>query len=148
MFNCTIWPETIALIVGKNFGKRNFSYFISPNKTIEGLIGQFAAIPFCMFILWLHMIFVPNAFPMLSMWYYLFFTISITFSCVIGDLMESVFKRATLTKNSPVSFLGDGLGGFLDKYDSMGFVVLGMLTLSVLVNFENYLLPNGAISIK
>lgn len=127
MFNWTIFPETTALVVGKNFGKNNFSYFISPNKTWEGLFGQVAFIPFGLLTLYGHVWARPDLFANLPFWYHLVFGLLCTFCCIVGDLMESVFKRAAVVKHSGTRFLGEGLGGFLDKYDSMGFTLMALV---------------------
>lgn len=141
MFNWTIFPETSALIIGRKYGKNNFSYFISPNKTWEGFIGQMGFLPFGLLTLYGHAYFRPDIVPSTPVWYQLVFGILATLCCIFGDLMESVFKRATVIKNSGTQFLGEGLGGFLDKYDSMGFTILALIAFNSIVDFEYWLVP-------
>jgi CDP-diglyceride synthetase len=94
-----------------------------------------------MLVLKAHVYFRPDIFPAVPMLYHFIFAVLVIFACVLGDLMESVFKRAVDTKSSGVRFLGEGLGGFLDKYDSMGFAVLSIISFSYLVNFESWFIP-------
>lgn len=115
-------PETSALIVGRKFGKNNFSYFISPKKTWEGFVGQYLGIPAALVIIYLMVITFK-----VDLWYeysLLELTLGgviITTFAILGDLMESILKRAAEVKDSgKSSYIGTGLGGILDKFDSMG----------------------------
>merc|ERR1712046_365732 len=41
IFDTVWWSDTGAMLLGIRFGKHKFSYWISPNKTWEGFLGQF-----------------------------------------------------------------------------------------------------------
>lgn len=108
-----IWVnDTFAYIIGSNFGKHKLLERISPNKTIEGFLGGMLAAFLGSYIL-------STFFDSytLSQWFIIAFIVS-TFG-VLGDLIESMFKRQAGVKDS-----GDfipGHGGFLDRLDSVIF---------------------------
>lgn len=121
--NFVIVPETTALIIGKKFGKTNFSYFISPKKTVEGLIGQYLGVFISIGINELHYLFLPSHLVPIK------FSIALQFfgglvaitTAVLSDLIESILKRGTKVKDSSsIKELSKGLGGFMDKFDSLG----------------------------
>lgn len=121
--NFVLVPETTALIIGKKYGKTNFSYFISPKKTIEGLIGQYLGVFVSIALNELHYIILPEQLLPKK------FSISLQFfgglaaitTAILGDLIESILKRATKVKDSSsIEGLSKGLGGFMDKFDSLG----------------------------
>jgi len=127
-------PETMALIVGKKFGKNNFSYFISPKKTWEGFVGQYLGVPAGLLVIYI-MVKMFNV----MLWYeYSILELMvggyiITTVAILGDLMESIFKRAAEVKDSgKASYIGKGLGGILDKFDSMG---VGAITTAILIRW-------------
>ena len=109
-----IWSNDVfAYLVGKNFGKHKLIERVSPNKTIEGFVGglvfTFVSAYFISRFL--------NVLPP-SHWFSLAFIVSIF--GVLGDLVESMFKRQANIKDS--SNLIPGHGGFLDRLDSIIFV--------------------------
>jgi phosphatidate cytidylyltransferase len=115
-------PESTALVFGRIFGKHNFSYFISPKKTWEGFVGQYLGIPVALLVIYL----MAKIFNVM-LWYeysipeLLIGGVIMTTVAIIGDLMESILKRASDIKDSgKSSYIGTGLGGLLDKFDSMG----------------------------
>ncbi len=108
-----IWiNDTFAYLVGKNFGKTKLIERISPNKTIEGFIGGFA------FTL-LASYFLSKYFQELSHIQWLVIAIIVSVFGVLGDLIESKFKREAKVKDSG-NFI-PGHGGFLDRLDSVIF---------------------------
>ena len=114
-------PESTALVIGRIFGKHNFSYFISPKKTIEGLIGQFAGVSVS--VLTIIVIMDTFGFNRIGFSAFDLFLIGLTIIpiAIVGDLMESILKRAINVKDSSESnVIGKGLGGILDKFDSFG----------------------------
>jgi len=108
-----IWcNDVFAFLIGKNFGKHKLIERVSPNKTIEGFLGGFIftfiggyfVSKYCMSLNPIH-----------------WFTIAIIVSVfgVLGDLIESMFKRQAKLKDSS-NFI-PGHGGFLDRLDSIIF---------------------------
>ena len=105
-----IFFDTFSYFTGKLFGKNNIFKFISPKKTLEGYLGG---------------IFFTNT---LFIFYFNFFNIEIVFNkfiilinliifiSIIGDLIESYFKRINNIKDSS-KFL-PGHGGYFDRFDS------------------------------
>ena len=127
--------ETMALIVGRTFGKNNFSYFISPKKTWEGFVGQYIGIiPALLVIRVTAFIFNLDA-SFLSNINMIIIGFFLTTVAILGDLMESIMKRAIEKKDSSTAF--KGLGGVLDKFDSLG---VSWMLMPVLVRL---LVPNS-----
>lgn len=109
----TAGSDSGAYYTGRAFGKHKLSPLISPNKTIEGavggiIIGMLVALLLAMLLLQT----VPWLFVLVSS-----FFLGVVGIC--GDLVESVIKRATGTKDSG-TILG-GHGGILDRADSILF---------------------------
>ncbi|MCU7937720.1 MAG: phosphatidate cytidylyltransferase [gamma proteobacterium symbiont of Bathyaustriella thionipta] len=108
-----VWiADTGAYFSGKRFGKNKLAPKISPGKSREGVYGGLilAAIIVSLFTFWhggssqdyLHIIGIS--------------LVTVVFS-VIGDLLESMFKRQANIKDS--SNLLPGHGGILDRIDSV-----------------------------
>lgn len=112
--------ETTALVMGRRWGKHNFSYFISPKKTWEGFAGQFigiiVAIVLIKFMMWLTGL---NDLGY-GTWTIFFMGFLIVPIAILGDLMESILKRSMNVKDSSETNIVGGLGGILDKFDSFG----------------------------
>lgn len=110
-----IWSNDVfAFLIGKNFGKHKLIERVSPNKTIEGFLGGFI------------FTFIAGYFVSkfcLSIQSTQWFTIAILVSVfgVLGDLIESMFKRQAKLKDSS-NFI-PGHGGFLDRLDSIIFAI-------------------------
>lgn len=108
-----IWiNDTFAFLVGKNFGKHKLLERISPNKTIEGFIGG-------MVFTFIASIIVANQFVALSLIQWIVIAGIVSIFGVLGDLIESMFKRQAGVKDSS-NFI-PGHGGFLDRFDSVIF---------------------------
>jgi len=124
-----IWVgDSGAYYVGRNFGRHKMSPRISPNKTIEGLLGAvvttYAAAAAAAFVLDLGV--DPIHIAALA-------TI-LAAAAPIGDLVESQFKRDSGVKDS--SSLLPGHGGFLDRTDSLFYAAplfLGYLAVANLL---------------
>ncbi len=108
----TLWASDIcAFMVGKTFGKRPLAPGISPKKTYEGLLG--AIIGSMIIIVAFHRLLEFNL------------TKAVIAGALIGilgqagDLLESVAKRVSHTKDS--SAFIPGHGGILDRIDSFIF---------------------------
>lgn len=113
-------PETTALVVGRLIGKNNFSYFISPKKTWEGLVAQYCGIVFTIAIIEFFLV-ITNL-PRLGITLARIFLSGLFVITVevLGDLMESILKRAVSVKDSSNIQIVGKLGGILDKFDSFG----------------------------
>ena len=107
--------DIFSYILGSNIGKIKILKYISPNKTLEGLIGG-ALISFSTSLI-LFILFDKN----INLITFLFILIIILCS-FIGDIIESYFKRINHLKNSS-NFL-PGHGGFFDRFDSFIFAIV------------------------
>ena len=111
-----LWSnDSFAFLIGKNIGKTPLAPKISPKKTIEGFAG--GVISTIAVALILSLWFLKDANFTLYAWIGLALIVSI--SGVIGDLIESYFKRKAGVKDSGNSIPGHG--GFLDRLDSFIF---------------------------
>jgi len=121
------WSESGGYLFGKNIGGPKFSYFISPNKTWAGFWGQFggSALAHLTYLLvtscisreegWLQW---SSTFSLVS------FMILVSLASIFGDLFESLYKRASGTKDSNTTFSNFTHGGALDKWDSLGYCIV------------------------
>ena len=108
-----VWAaDSAAYFVGRRYGRRKLSPRISPNKTIEGMLGGMAA------GLLVAMAFAPIAGASLAQLpaVALVTLVAVGFS-VIGDLFESLLKRHIGAKDSGT--LIPGHGGVLDRIDGV-----------------------------
>ncbi|MGD0785763.1 MAG: phosphatidate cytidylyltransferase [Sedimentisphaerales bacterium] len=98
-----------AYTSGRLFGKHKFSPVISPKKTWEGMAGGviFAVIAASIFAL---------VFDIMPLWQAVVFGIIFAFIGQLGDLAESMLKRAAEQKDA--STVVPGFGGILDVIDS------------------------------
>lgn len=101
-----------AYFAGKSFGKRKMSPAVSPNKTIEGLIGGVIT---AIIIGWGAASAFNIQFESTSSMLGIF--IATIIISVLGDLVESMFKRASGIKDSGTIIPGHG--GILDRIDSL-----------------------------
>ena len=106
--------DTFSYIIGKSIGKNKLIY-ISPNKTVEGLIGG-------IILSLLLSIILANFLNFNIQLELVFFIILIILSAFVGDLIESYFKRKNNLKNS--SELIPGHGGVFDRFDSFLFSII------------------------
>ncbi len=121
----TFASDTAAFFVGRTWGKRRLAPSISPSKTWEGSVGGlFGA---CL----VSLLFVPLTLPwganllhlpVLSFGSAVFLGLMVSVVGQLGDLVESLFKRNTGTKDSGRLFPGHG--GALDRLDSVAFAGL------------------------
>ena len=115
--------DTSSYLIGKAFGRNKIFKKISPNKTLEGYIGGILSTnAICLIILLLNL-------PILSIHHFILINLIVIFS-IIGDLIQSFFKRKNLIKDSS-NFL-PGHGGFFDRFDSF-------ISSIMLLNLYNYL---------
>ena len=106
--------DTVALYVGKSFGKRKLIPLVSPGKTVEGTIGLIMGATLAAFMF--------GYFFMPSVPVFHFIIIGFIASIIgqLGDLCESAIKRNYGRKDA--SSLLPGHGGLLDRLDSLIFV--------------------------
>ena len=116
--------DIFSYIFGKLLGK-NQLIKISPNKTVEGLLGG---------------VFISF---FLSLIFSYFFEIAINMNLIIyivliigfayiGDILESYFKRKNNLKNS--SNLIPGHGGVFDRFDSLIFsIIIYSISINIIV---------------
>jgi len=120
----TVWAaDTLAYSIGTLFGKRKLYIEVSPNKTLLGAAGSLmggvlgvVAVKAAL----IHTLSISSVF---------FIGIMIGAISVLGDLVESMFKRDAGVKDSGIIIPGHG--GVLDKIDGVlfaGAVLFWMLT--------------------
>jgi phosphatidate cytidylyltransferase len=123
---CLVWMADIAAyFCGRAFGKRKLSPAISPGKSWEGVWGGLAGVILLGFV-WVHVIDVqlavdsPSLFTLLVQRHGIVSLLALVFLAamsVVGDLFESLVKRAAGAKDS--SGLLPGHGGVLDRIDAL-----------------------------
>lgn len=107
----TAGSDTGAYWVGSRWGKRKLCPSISPNKTVEGAAGGIGGAV----IAALFMFFLLDVQASVVMVFLL--AVFLSMAGMVGDLIESIIKRGTGTKDSG-TLLG-GHGGILDRIDSL-----------------------------
>lgn len=116
--------DTSALYVGSFYGRHKLSPAVSPNKTIEGALGGLAAS--LVFGALAKALFLPGAtWPQA-----LAGSLLIGLAGQLGDLFESMLKRASRVKDSGA--LLPGHGGILDRIDALLFAAPVAYALKVL----------------
>lgn len=113
LFGCVWASDSLAYYVGKTLGKRRLYVEVSPNKTVAGAFGSLAGGSLAGWLLGLA--FIPAAGPSKS----LAMGIIIGAASIVGDLVESMFKRDAGVKDS--GSIIPGHGGILDKIDGVLF---------------------------
>jgi phosphatidate cytidylyltransferase len=113
LYGCVWTSDSFAYFIGKGIGKRKLYEAISPKKTIEGAIGSIVGGIISALLLGNLMDMNVKSINLV------FIGIAISASAIIGDLVESMFKRDAKVKDSG-SFI-PGHGGILDKIDGVLF---------------------------
>ncbi|HSS39435.1 MAG TPA: phosphatidate cytidylyltransferase, partial [Polyangia bacterium] len=110
----TFGNDTGAYFAGKAFGRHKLYPKVSPAKSVEGAVGGMAASVAIMFLL------KATLAPWLSTMDCLAVAIPAGVIGPIGDLVESLMKRAAGVKDS--GHVIPGHGGMLDRIDALLFV--------------------------
>lgn len=125
-FFAILWSnDTGAYAVGKLLGKKKLFPNVSPNKTIEGLLGGMCFSIAAALIL-------SHFFLELSLSEWIGIALVVAIMANVGDLFESHIKRTCGLKDS--GSLIPGHGGVLDRFDGLLFSLPFTLTF---LNFYN-----------
>ena len=112
------WGDAGAYFIGSRFGKHRLAPLISPKKSWEGLFG--GILFSCVIgVIWFFLndgMLGPYDF---SLTHALILGVVLPVVGTLGDLVESLFKRAVDVKDSGA--IAHGMGGMLDMIDSLLF---------------------------
>ena len=121
--------DTIAYLVGKNFGKHKFSK-VSPNKTIEGCVGgTVGAVVAGMILTVILNLYAGTTIPLL---YAGIILAVLSIIGQFGDFAASVVKRSFDVKE--FSELFPGHGGMIDRIDSIMFIAPFAYVIFILIS--------------
>ena len=112
--------DTGAYFFGRLLGRTKLMPSVSPAKTVEGALGG-VALSVVMCWLFVRILLVPQGQLGMSPFGMTLFGVAIALAAQLGDLFESLLKREAGVKDS--SGLLPGHGGFLDRVDSLLFVL-------------------------
>lgn len=116
-----------ALVFGSAVGRTPLRTWISPNKTVEGLIGgAFATIIALMFVG-----LSGRSTTWSSNWDLLALAVVIAVMAPVGDLVESMFKRNLDVKD--FGSIVKGHGGVLDRFDGFLFALPAVYYLTLVL---------------
>lgn len=105
--------DSFAFFIGKGFGRHKLSPRISPKKTLEGAAGGLVGSWIVAAIYW------QAALPEWSLLGISLMVILVAGASQVGDLCESLIKRAFNRKDS--GSILPGHGGFMDRFDGVVF---------------------------
>jgi phosphatidate cytidylyltransferase len=112
---CAVSYDVAGYFVGSRMGHRPLMPDVSPNKTVEGLLGGMAASVLMGAIVGL----ILGLHPWNSLGHGLLLGIVVAIFAPLGDLVESMLKRDLGLKD--FGTLLPGHGGVLDRFDAMLF---------------------------
>ena len=108
-----VWvADSVAYFAGHFFGRTKLAPSISPGKTVEGVIGGLLGVAL---LAWLGSLLIWRYGGADLGWWLTVALVAALYS-VLGDLLESKFKRAAGVKDS--GHLLPGHGGVLDRIDA------------------------------
>ena len=116
--------DTGALFIGRATGKRPLSPGLSPNKTVEGVVGGGLV----------SLLTGALILPLMSPWSFLHGIIAAVAVAIVvpmGDLFESMVKRTLGVKD--IGHLLPGHGGVLDRVDGLLFALPTVYYLALLI---------------
>lgn len=124
-----IWiADSAAYFTGKAFGKHKLAANVSPGKTWEGVAGGLLGSAIAAYIISIYL----DLESAVSFQFIIIAIFAVVFS-IVGDLIESLYKRRAGIKDS--SQLLPGHGGILDRIDSLmssaPIFLLGLLVAGV-----------------
>ena len=107
--------DTSSYLLGAKFGKLKIFSKLSPNKTLEGYIYGITItnILSIFFVIYFYKLFLFEKIIFINL---------IILTALIGDLLQSYFKRINTLKDSS-NYL-PGHGGFFDRFDSFTFSII------------------------
>ena len=109
-----VWgADSGAYFVGRKFGLRKLAPMVSPNKSIEGLIG--GLVTSCLIIAVVAVAYLDV--PATAFLLFMILSLITVVASVQGDLVESMIKRRAGIKDS--GRILPGHGGVLDRVDSL-----------------------------
>jgi phosphatidate cytidylyltransferase len=111
----TFVGDTFAYFVGRAYGRSQFAPLISPNKTLEGLIGGVVGGTMAFWCAGLYQ-------DWLTGWDALLIGFLVAITAPLGDLFESLVKRDLEVKDTGSLF--GAHGGVLDRLDAVLFTVV------------------------
>ena len=122
---CVWSSDTFAYTIGSKFGKRKLYEEVSPNKTLEGAFGSVAGGIIASLLFGSFLIKEAGVLTLLLIGAVLG---AVT---IVGDLVESMFKRDARIKDSGT--LIPGHGGVLDRIDSILFAAPALYLLRLII---------------
>ena len=114
--------DTASFVGGKLWGRRRIAPFVSPGKTLEGLITGVICGTGAVWIAGLYMSWISG-------WDSLIVGLVICAAGFVGDLFESMLKRDIGVKDSGRLLLGHG--GVLDRFDALMFATVAAYFVTV-----------------
>jgi phosphatidate cytidylyltransferase len=111
----TFVGDTCAYFVGRSYGRTPFAPMISPNKTLEGLVGGVLGGTLAFWCAGLYQ-------DWLSGWDALLIGFLVGLTAPLGDLFESLVKRDLEVKDTGTLF--GAHGGVLDRLDAVLFTIV------------------------
>ena len=111
----TFVGDTFAYFVGRAYGRSQFAPLISPNKTLEGLVGGVVGGTLAFWCAGLYQ-------DWLTGWDALLIGFLVAIAAPLGDLFESLIKRDLEVKDTGTLF--GAHGGVLDRLDAVLFTVV------------------------